>query len=167
MEYRLLAIGPTVLDVVAYTGGYLFDQSMAGWRVRAAVPATDDHLPLAILGVESTELEAALVEFASERSAGVVVVCANFHDHDHAVGAVVRAAVKEAQADVLLWDRETDADEFTSACAVRHRLSHAARAFKTLALSAATGAPRDAQMTESFRTAGPTRPHELVDRFLT
>lgn len=150
MEYRLLAVGSTVVDVVAGVGGYLFDKAMAGWRVTAAVGESSQGLPLDILGVTRAELPSALAALATARSAGMVVVCATLYESD----VHIRSAVAAADVETLLWQSSADAQSQVS-----HQLSHAAGAFKQLALAAVNGsaAASPCGRTESFRVAVPAR----------
>ena len=68
MRYRLDVVASSVVDVVRFAGGWLFDRAMAGWDV--SVLLTDladqpDGRPLQILGAQVVDLEVALASVES------------------------------------------------------------------------------------------------------
>ena len=60
MRYRLDVVASSVLDVVRFAGGWLFDRSMAGWDVTVLLSERADDRPLQILGAQTMDLEHAL-----------------------------------------------------------------------------------------------------------
>ena len=60
MRYRLDVVAASVVDVVRFAGGWLFDRSMAGWDVTVLVADHPDDRPLQILGAQMLDLEDAL-----------------------------------------------------------------------------------------------------------
>ena len=62
MRYRLDVVASSVVDVVRFAGGWLFDRAMAGWDVTVLLtdrrPPRDR--PLQILGAQTLDLEHAL-----------------------------------------------------------------------------------------------------------
>lgn len=143
MQYRLLVIAPTVLDAVAGAGGFVFDQSMAGWHVMASVVGDDDTRPLDILGVGAVDLQSAVATMCSERTSGMIAMHAALDGH-----ADVRRLLSAVDAEVLMWASHGETT-------LSHRLSHAACAFKARALAAAACSPRPVERTERFCTAVP------------
>ncbi|WP_233213511.1 hypothetical protein [Mycobacterium hubeiense] len=135
LSYRLHIVAPTVLDVVRNAGGYLFDRSMAGWKVTVALREPADPTPLVILGAETASRPADFVQ--------TLAVCADLYDQLRDVDA----------AEVLLWGRAADTGDTGR---VQYRLSSAARVFKEAALRAAGVVDADAATVETFRSRART-----------
>ncbi|EUA51101.1 hypothetical protein I552_2042 [Mycobacterium xenopi 3993] len=53
-------VGASVVDVVMFAGGWLFDRAMAGWEVTVLLTDHPDDRPLRILGARTLDLEYAL-----------------------------------------------------------------------------------------------------------
>lgn len=65
MRYRLDVVAATVIDVVRFAGGWIFDRSMAGWDVTVLVADHPDVRPLQIVGARVLDLEDALTSVQS------------------------------------------------------------------------------------------------------
>ncbi|MEU6189145.1 hypothetical protein [Nocardia sp. NPDC047038] len=50
-------VAPNIADVVRWTGGWLFDRTVAGWEVTVLVAGQTDIRPLRILGATVLDLE--------------------------------------------------------------------------------------------------------------
>ena len=50
LRYRLAVAAPSVVEVVRFAGGWLFDQVIAGWDVMVLTAEPGDDRPLQILG---------------------------------------------------------------------------------------------------------------------
>jgi hypothetical protein len=130
-------VAPTAVEAVRASGGWMFDRVMAGWDVMALVADCDDYRPLHILGARVADLEAALTSPVRGPLPHVLALDMRMYHADHRVRRLVLRSLERGLTEVRVWgeDRMTDPDgEIVS---VRHRLSVAARAFKTQALAAA------------------------------
>lgn len=139
-RYRLDVIASSVDDLVRSAGGWLFDRSMAGWQVSLRLAEPLDARPLKILGINTVG------PAANQPRPQAIAVSADVFNTDERVRANVVAALERGLTEVTLWGDPWPPEFHPGAQAVEHRLSAAARAFKSHAVSASvTG-------TERFRS---------------
>ena len=131
-----MVVAPNVTEAVRFTGGWLFDQGMAGWDVTVLRSDQADPRPLRILGARVASLEPVLAAPVRGPRPQAVAVHADLYDADPRVRRIVRGAVDEDLAEVRVWGHGRTAEQDGGAGSVRHRLSLAARAFKAQALAA-------------------------------
>jgi hypothetical protein len=147
MRYRLDVVAGSVVDVVRFAGGWLFDRSMAGWDVSVLLTDLADHAdgrPLQILGARLVDLEDALASVASRPRPQALAAAADLLGCDRRVRHGVLQALDHGVTEVTLWGETWPAELDDSVGLVQHRLSMAARTFKAKALAAAvdvTAAP--------------------------
>ncbi|GAA3204551.1 hypothetical protein [Actinocorallia longicatena] len=156
MRRRLVVIATDPADVVRYAGGWLFDRALAGWDVRVLTDVRADTRPLRILGARPFDLESALAAPVRGPRPDAFGVSAELYATDPRVRDLVRDGLDWGVSDCRLWSEHwcgMDGEDTE-----RHRLSAAARAFKTHALLAAAAPLSDAVPTESFRRAGALHP---------
>ena len=151
MRYRLDVVAPTVLDAVRYAGGWVYDRVMAGWDVTVLIGGADDVRPLEILGAEVRDLESVLDAWEDRPHPQTVAVAGDLFAVDARVREHVLNALDQGATEVTLWGDSLPAELDESVDSVQHRLSSAARAFKTQALTAANGPADDVGHTETFR----------------
>jgi hypothetical protein len=151
MRYRLDVLAPSIVDVVSWAGGWLFDRAMAGWDVAALVVDHHNVRPLQILGVDTLDLEATLA--GPERCPTALAVAAELYIGDEGVRGVVHNALKGGLTEVTFWGQQWTAELNHGVTSVHHQLSSAARAFKAQALAAAAVRPESVDPVEAFRTA--------------
>jgi hypothetical protein len=153
---RLTAIAASPADVVRAAGGWLFDQSMAGWDVSVLTCGPADPRPLRILGARTYNLDLVL---ASPLTLGPclqgVVVPADLYDRDERVRKIAASALSAGAAEVRLWGGRDTTRAPGTVAPVRHQLSIAARAFKARALAAADVHGEAADDVEVFRSLSP------------
>jgi len=82
MRYRLDVVAPTVLDAVAFAGGWIYDRVMAGWDVTVLIGNDDDARPLEILGAQVRDLESVLEAWEDRPHPQTVAVAADVFDSD-------------------------------------------------------------------------------------
>ncbi|MBU8810464.1 hypothetical protein [Mycolicibacterium goodii] len=151
MRYRLDVVAPCVVDAVRHAGGWLVDRVMAGWDVTVLIDGDEDVRPLAILGVDTMELEGVLKSWENRPHPQTVAVAADLFNSDKRVRYGVLGALEQGLTEVTLWGEECPAD--LSVRPARHELSAAARAFKAQALTAAKHPDATSVgATETFRT---------------
>jgi len=159
MRYRLDVVASSVVDVVRFAGGWLFDRAMAGWDV--TVLLTDlaerrDNRPLQILGVRALDLEHALESVDTRPRPQALAAAADMFGCDSRVRQGVLQALDHGVTEVTLWGETWPAELDDSVGLVQHRLSTAARIFKGQALAAALtdgGVPTGSiAYTETFRS---------------
>jgi hypothetical protein len=141
-------IAPSVEDAVRFTGGWLFDQVMAGWDVNVLTTGHADPRPLRILGAHAVDLEYALARVIHGPCPQAIAVSADLYDSDARVRRVVQT-LGEGPADIRFWSDRWPEDT-GGVGPVRHRLSVAARAFKAQALTAAALAVDADEVSEVF-----------------
>jgi hypothetical protein len=157
MRYRLDVVAATVVDVVRFAGGWLFDRSMAGWDVTVLVADHPDDRPLQILGAQVLDLEDALASPQARPRPQALAAAADLFGCDPRVRRGVLQALDHGVTEVTLWGETwpSELDESVGGL-VQHRLSMAAKTFKSQALAAASDfgeAPRDGiGCLETFRS---------------
>ncbi|AXN46664.1 hypothetical protein DSM43518_03250 [Mycobacterium marinum] len=152
MRYRLDVVASTVIDVVRYAGGWLFDRAMAGWDVTVLVADHLDDRPLHILGAQTLDLECALASAATRPRPQALAAGADLFGCDPRVRRGVLQAIDHGVTEVTLWGESWPAELEASVSRVLHPLSAAARTFKAAALAAAAAAPGAVDGSEIFRS---------------
>jgi hypothetical protein len=138
-RYRLDVIAPTVQDVVKWAGGWLFDRRMTGWDVTVMVCDGGDFRPLQILGVDPLDMTTGSWEHRP--SPQYLAVAADLVHCDAPVRDCVFRALEQGLVELSLWGEPRPEGLELGVGEVRHRLSRAARVFKSHALAAAYGLP--------------------------
>jgi hypothetical protein len=155
MRYRLDVVASSVVDVVRFAGGWLFDRSMAGWDVTVLLTDLVDHRdvrPLQIIGTRTLDLEYALASVDDRPRPQALAAAADLVGCDSRVRQGVLQALDHGVTEVTLWGDTWPAELDGSVSRVQHRLSMAAQMFKGKALAAA-GIPANLiGHTETFRS---------------
>ena len=154
----MTAIAPSAAEAVQYAGGWLFDQVLAGWDVTVVTAAADDPRPLDILGVRARNFDDVFAAPVLGPCLQAIVLRADLYRDDERVRQLVLAAAEADRAEIRLWGDVRPADFDGSGDPVSHRLSLAARAFKTQALAAADLRDAPTAETEVFRRGELRRP---------
>jgi hypothetical protein len=157
MRYRLDVVASTVVDVVRFAGGWLFDRSMAGWDVTVLVVDHPDDRPLQILGAQVLDLEDVLASPQARPRPQALAAAADLFGCDSRVRRGVLQALDHGVTEVTLWGQTwpSELDESVGGL-VQHRLSMAAKTFKAQALAAALDVGEASQSAigclETFRS---------------
>jgi hypothetical protein len=155
MRYRLDVVASSVVDVVRYAGGWLFDRSMAGWDVTVLLTDLADHpdvRPLQIIGARTLDLEHALDSVDDRPHPQSLAAAADLVGCDSRVRQGVLQALDHGVTEVTLWGDTWPAELDGSVGLVQHRLSMAAQMFKGKALAAAAMPAHPIGHTENFRS---------------
>ena len=152
MRYRLDVVAATVVDVVRFAGGWLFDRSMAGWDVTVLVADHPDDRPLQIIGAQVLDLEDALASAQSRPRPQALAAAADLFGCDSRVRQGVLQALDHGVTEVTLWGENWPAELDDSVGLVQHRLSMAAHTFKAQALAAAAVPHGSIGHVETFRS---------------
>ena len=152
MRYRLHVVAATVVDVVNFAGGWLFDRAMAGWDVTVLVADHPDDRPLQILGARVLDLENALSSVEDRPRPQALAAAADLFGCDARVRQGVLQALDHGATEVTLWGDACPAELGESVSLVQHRLSMAAGIFKSQALAAARVPHGSIGHTEIFRS---------------
>ena len=157
MKYQLDVMATSIKDVVTCAGGWLFDQSMAGWTVTVLLAPHEDQdpRPLHILGANTVDLEATLA--GPRRSPAALSVAADLYVSDKQVRRRVRAALSDGLTHVTSWGPHWSMDLNRRYSYMHHELSSAAVVFKSCALAAAGIEESPGSTAETFRTGVRTR----------
>jgi hypothetical protein len=119
-----------VADLVGSAGGWLCDRARTGWDVTVVLTEPADTRPLTILGADA--VEGGLHDVVRRVAAGgTLAISSALLADDERVRAQVLTLVQRAGADVIVWDGAWPSDE-----RVEHKLSAAAKAFKSSAARA-------------------------------
>lgn len=157
MRYRLDVVAASVADAVGAAGGWMFDRVMAGWDVRVMLADAGDVRPLEILGAEIADLETELDRGPAGTHPNALAVAAELYGSDARIREGVRQALEHGGTEVTLWGDFWPTELNRSVGSVEHRLTAAARAFKSRALAAARAAV-DPGSVETFRSAALCHP---------
>lgn len=152
MRYRLDVVASSVIDVVKFAGGWLFDRSMAGWDVTVLLTDHPDERPLHILGARTLDLDDALASVGTRPRPQALAAAADLLGSDPRVRSGVLQALDRGVTEVTLWGKTWPAELADSVGLVEHRLSSAAQIFKARALDAAGSKVRSVGAVESFRS---------------
>ena len=167
LKPRVAVIGRDAAQVVRFSGGWMFDQALAGWDVNVLTLEDGNVRPLRILGANPHDLAPLLAPgIAVGQCLHAVVVPAALYHAEEGVRRIARNAMEAGSAELLLWDEEQSpagglpdpvpvgavhgpGGPAQGPVPVRHRLSLAARAFKAQALAAARVPDADAVVAEA------------------
>jgi hypothetical protein len=150
-----VAIAPSLVEVVHFAGGWLFDQVMAGWDVTVLTADHTDPRPLRILGTRAADLETVLARPLRVPCLQAIAVPADLFSTDARVRRLVLETLDTGPAEIRLFG---DGCPQGPAAPMRHQLSVAARAFKAQALAAAAAPPCPGAATEVFWPGQARRP---------
>ncbi|MEE6136957.1 hypothetical protein SKC41_11505 [Mycobacterium sp. 050128] len=155
MRYRLDVVASSVVDVVRFAGGWLFDRSMAGWDVTVLLTDLADHSdlrPLQIIGARTLDLDRTLASVDDRPRPQALAAAADLMGCDSRVRHGVLQALDHGVTEVTLWGDTWPAELDGSVGLVQHRLSMAAQTFKAKALAAAAMPEYSSGHTENFRS---------------
>jgi hypothetical protein len=153
IRYRLDIFASSVVDVVTFVGGWLFDRVMAGWDVTVIVADLAESRPVQILGADILDLECTLASMEHRRRPQTVAVASDLLGSDLRVRNGVLQALGDGLTEVTLWGDACPAEFGHCVDPVQYQLTSAARAFKLQALMAAAAPVDSAGSTETFLTA--------------
>jgi hypothetical protein len=155
LRYQLNVIASTTEDVVQSAGGWLCDRARAGWDVNVLVAGGGDPRPLAILGATALDLDEAFLSMVRSASrVGALAVSADLLAADARVREEILRALKRGLTEVIVWGKQWPAELGGQADPVQHRVSPAARAFKSHALVAADVSTDSVTPTETLFRVG-------------
>jgi len=138
LRYQLNVFAASAQDVVQSAGGWLFDRARAGWDVNVMVADGGDPRPLTILGATALDLNEGFLSMVRNSSrVGALAVSAELLSSDAVVRDEVLHVLKRGLTEVTVWGAQWPVELGRQADAVHHRVSSAARAFKSHALAAA------------------------------
>ena len=137
-RYQLNVVASSMADVVQSAGGWLFDCARAGWDVNVLVAQHDDPRPLAILGATASDLDAELsATLRTVALGGALAVGADLLGTDSRIRNEVVRLLRRGLTEVTVWGDAWPAALGRQVDPAPHRISAAARAFKSQALAAA------------------------------
>lgn len=155
LRYQLNVVALTTEDVVRSAGGWLYDSARAGWDVNVLVADGGDPRPLTILGATALDLDESLLSMVQRASRGeALAVSADLLDADARVRGEVLRVLKRGLTEVTVWGTRWPAELGRQADSVQHRVSAAARAFKSHALVAADVSTDSVTPTETLFRIG-------------
>lgn len=164
-RYQLNVVASSVQDVVGAAGGWLCDRARAGWDVNVLMIDGGDARPLKILGANAMDPDVDFVAMVrSTCGIGALAVGVDVLRTDSRVRDEILRALKRGLTEVTVWGEQSPAELGHQADALAHRVSSAARAFKSHALAAADLSALASTTAETlFRMgAGSVRPLHSV-----
>ncbi|WP_019925230.1 hypothetical protein [Nocardia sp. BMG111209] len=154
LRYRVAVIACDTSELVNSAGGWIFDRSLAGWDVTVLAADPADPLPLRILGAEVVDLNEAIARGPADVEPQAYAISAAYCATNARLRRWVVRAIARGRHEITLYGADCP-DELAGRTAPdRHRLSLAARMFKTHALAAAGDCGGNIADIESIRTAG-------------
>jgi hypothetical protein len=155
LRYQLDVIASTTEDVLQCAGGWLCDRARAGWDVNVLVADGADPRPLAIVGATALDRdEGFLAMVRSASRVGALAVSADLLATDVRVREEILRILKRGLTEVIVWGKQWPAELGGHADPVPHRVSPAARAFKSHALIAANISTDSVSPTETLFRVG-------------
>ena len=155
LRYQLNVVASTTEDVVQSAGGWLCDRARAGWDVNVLVADGGDPRPLAILGATAVDLDEGFVSMVRSASrVEALAVSADLLAADTRVREEILRVLKRGLTEVVVWGKQWPAELGRQADPVQHRVSPAARAFKSHALVAADVSTDSVTPTETLFRVG-------------
>ncbi len=155
LRYQLNVVASTTEDVVESAGGWLCDRARAGWDVNVLVADGGDPRPLTILGATALDLDDGFLSMVQER-----IARRGIGGEHRSVGrrpARPRRGASGVEAgltEITVWGTQWPPELGRQADSVQHRVSSAARAFKSHALVAAVVSADAVTPTESLFQIG-------------
>jgi hypothetical protein len=155
LRYQLNVVASTAEDVLQSAGGWLCDRARAGWDVNVLVAGGGDPRPLAILGATAVDLDEGFESMVRSASrVGALAVSADLLVADARVREEILRMLKRGLTEVIVWGKQWPAELGRQADPVQHRVSPAARAFKSYALVAADVSSASVKPTEMLFRVG-------------
>src|SRR5215469_5085660 len=107
LKPRVAVIGRDAAEVVRFSGGWMFDQALAGWDVNVLTLDDGNVRPLRILGANPHDLAPLLAPgVAVGQCLHAVVVPADLYHAEEGVRRIARNAMESGSAELLLWDED-------------------------------------------------------------
>jgi len=154
IRYQLCVIARDVGELVELAGGWMCDRILAGWDVNVGISEPRDLRPLQILGV-TLVAQQRLRLISDDGGTAAIAIAPGIFENDNHIRSEVLEALDQGANEVTFVGTSLPSDLDGRLARRRHRLSGAARAFKTHALAAAA-VPRAAiDFTENlYSSAG-------------
>jgi hypothetical protein len=155
LRYQLNVVASTTEDVVQSAGGWLCDRARAGWDVNVLVADGGDPSPLRILGATALDLDENFVSMVRSASrVEALAVSADLLAADVCLREEIVRVLKRGLTEVIVWGKQWPAELGRQADQVEHRVSPAARAFKSHALVAVDVSTDSVTRTETLFRVG-------------
>lgn len=155
LRHQLNVVASTTENVVQSAGGWLCDRARAGWDVNVLVAGGGDPRAFAILGATAVDLDQGFASMLRSASrVGALAVSADLLATDTRVREEILRMLKRGLSEVIVWGKQWPAELGRQADPVQHRVSPAARAFKSHALAAAEISSASVTPTETLFRVG-------------
>jgi hypothetical protein len=155
LRYQLNVVASTTEEVVQSAGGWLCDRARAGWDVKVLVADGGDPSPLRILGATALDLNENFVSMVRSASrVEALAVSADLLAADACLREEIVRVLKRGLTEVIVWGKQWPTELGRQAHPVEHRVSPAARAFKSHALVAVDVSTDSVTRTETLFRVG-------------
>lgn len=151
LTYDLAVLAADTESVVRAAGGWLCDRVRAGWRVTVLTPSPADTPALTILGL-SWAPGSSLADLPDGQHPTAVALDARLLSAGESARSGVLGVLDGERTEVTVWGESPLLAADNRFRRVRHRLSTAARAFKSCAVQS-YGAPADSAVEEFHSVA--------------
>jgi hypothetical protein len=154
-RYQLCVVADDVGELVDSAGGWLCDRMMAGWDVSVAISEAHDLRPLHILGITTLVTHERFASISDGGPTASIAVAPGMFENNHHIREAVHKALSQPATEVTFWGPSIPSDLHSHLTKRQHRLSGAARAFKTHALAAAAIPGATINATENHYSSAP------------
>jgi hypothetical protein len=155
LRYQLNVVATSTEEVLRSAGGWLCDRARAGWDVNVLVAGGGDSRAMKILGATAVDLDEGFLAMLQRASrGGAIAVSAELLGADKRVRDEVLRLLKRGLTEVTVLGTRWPAELGRQADSVQHRVSAAARAFKSHALAAAEVSTDAVTSTETLFRIG-------------
>ncbi|MBY6388840.1 hypothetical protein HG717_33765 [Rhodococcus erythropolis] len=150
--YTLDVVAADAADAVAAAGGLMFDRIHSGWTARVFVLEDLDLRPLDILGAQGFAYDG-IDNLALSRPLAALALSSAVLDRSEEIYQNTLNRLRRGCAEVTLWG-DPPQEMQHHLVAMEHRLTPAAKAFKTSAWAACANGPVLQHPTERFHGLG-------------
>ncbi|MEE3849459.1 hypothetical protein VZC37_03905 [Gordonia sp. LSe1-13] len=137
LRQRLAVIAADPLDALDGAGGWVFDQSLAGWDVSVHVLDVGDPRPWRIMGSDVYDLRGSLDRRGHHPWPQALAISAALLDSHEQIRTEALAAIESGRCEMRVLGAAESIGTSNRLEPGRHRLSLAAQAFKRRAFAAA------------------------------
>ncbi|MFW0793878.1 hypothetical protein AAFP30_08710 [Gordonia sp. CPCC 205515] len=151
LRHRMAVVAVDPVEALQFTGGWVFDHSLAGWDVSVHVLEEGDPRPCEILGARVFQLQCSLERAEADPWPNALAISGTLlHSHER-IRQGASAAMDAGRIDIRLWGNTIPTDLQAGTSPDAHQLSIAAQAFKRRAFDAASLNGNQVSDAEHFR----------------
>ncbi|MFW0796761.1 hypothetical protein AAFP30_23345 [Gordonia sp. CPCC 205515] len=155
LRHRLAVVAADPVEALMLSGGWVFDQSLAGWDVSVHVLEGGDPRPWQILGADIYNLRCSLDRRDADPWPEALAISATLLDSDAGIRDEAVSAIESGRCEMRILGATEMAGLPSRLAPDQHHLSLAAQAFKRRAVEAAHMQADMVGATEGFLSSTP------------